>query len=119
MKFLNTLASLALAAAGLSQASPLAPRQLQRFSLETQVTNATGDCGSNKGGLYIFSYHTGAGQGIAAGLSTPVAGTYFYLNDTTLLWSYEGNEIGPWMTSILYGAYRGKSFSPLLFDSPY
>lgn len=109
MKFLNTVASLVLATAGLSQASPLKSRQApQNFALETQVLNSTNDCGSNKGGLYIFSYHTGAGQGIAAGDASPSSGSYFYLNDTTLLWSYEGNEIGPWKTEILYGPYQGK-----------
>lgn len=109
MKFLNTVATLVLATAGLSQASPLKSRQAPtKFQLETEVIKGNNDCGTNKSGLYIFSYHTGAGQGIAAGDASPSNGAYFYLNGTTLLWSYEGNEIGPWMTEILYGPYQGK-----------
>lgn len=109
MKFFGTVFSLTLAAAKLTNASPIEARQnLDTFLLETQVVPGNYDCGSNKGGLYIFSYHTGAGLGIAAGSPEPTSGTHFYLNDTTLTWTYDGNEIGPWKTSIIYGPYQCK-----------
>lgn len=109
MRFLSTTVSFILAITSLSHASPVEPRQdLDRFLLQTQVVPGIDDSGSDKGGLYIFSYHTGAGLGIAAGSPTPgSSGSYFFLNDTTLLWTYEGNQLGPWKTSILYGPYQG------------
>lgn len=108
MKFFNTIAALLLTAAGLSEASPLQARQAPaQFQLKTKVIAGTKDTGSKKDGLYIFSYHTGAGQGMAAA-ENQTSTSYFYLNQTTLLWSYPDNEIGPWKTIIEYGAYQCK-----------
>lgn len=114
MKFLSTVIALTLTLAGVSQASPIEPRKaLKYFQLKTKVIPGHKDCGSDKNDLYIFSYHTGAGLGIAAGLNTSLT-SYFYVNGTgALLWTYPENDIGEWPVRLEYGAYQCK-FSPHL-----
>lgn len=110
MKFVNTIAALTLTIAGLSQASPIEPRKaLQNFQLKTKVIKGHKDCGTNKDGLYISSYHTGAGQGIAAGFNGSLD-SWFYINATgSLLWTYPENDIGVWPTVLEYGPYQCES----------
>lgn len=118
MHFLTVLGSLGLALTSVTQASPLSRRVEARqdqapakFYLQTQVLAGGSDTGSNKHGLYLFSYHTGAGLGIAAAQNSNPNGAYFYLNGTELLWTYENNQIGPWPVSISSGAYQ--TFNPI------
>lgn len=109
----SILASATLALTHLASASPLSKlfqaRQTAapaKFYLQTSVLAGNTDTGSNKHGLYVFSYHTGAGQGMAAADNINPAGSWFYLNGTELLWTYDDNEIGPWPVEIEYGAYQ-------------
>jgi len=112
---LAAFASLGLTLASLTSASPINPRQAShpdRFHLQTQVYPGINDSGTNKNGLFVFSYHTGAGLGMAA--ADPPTGpsdenSWFYLNDTDtgLYWTYTNNTIGPWPTALLYGPYQG------------
>lgn len=114
MKFANAVAALTLTIAGLSQASPIEPRKaLQNFQLKTKVIKSSHkDCGTNKDGLYISSYHTGAGEGIAAGFNQSLD-SYFYINGTgALLWTYPENDIGAWPTELQYGPYQCKTYLP-------
>lgn len=107
MRVLTALASLALTLSSFTQASPLQARQVpDRFYLITQVVPGLNDCGSNKQGLYVFSYHTGAGLGVATA-DTGLPSSWFYLNDTQLFFTYPDNQIGPWPTVLEYGAYQG------------
>lgn len=118
MKLFNSVVALTLTIAGLSQASPIEARKaLKNFQLKTKVIPGHKDCGSNKDGLYIFSYHTGAGQGIAAGLNSSLT-SYFYINGTgALLWTYPENDIGPWPVVLDYGPYQCKSQSCPTFET--
>lgn len=112
---LAVVASLGLTLPSLTLAVPLSPRQASppaKFQLQTQVVAGGNDSGTNKSGLYVFSYHTGAGLGMAA--AEPPTGpadedSWFYLNntDTGLYWTYTDNLIGPWPTTLMYGAYQG------------
>lgn len=113
MHSLAILSSISLALTSVTQASPLNRRTESRqttapskFYLETQVIAGGNDTGTNKGGLYLFSYHTGAGLGIAAAEHSDPNGSYFYLNGTELLWTYTENTIGPWPVAIEYGPYQ-------------
>lgn len=113
MYFSTLFASTAALCGTLVAATPIQARQSDRFYLKTEVVNYPGhnDTGSDKNGLYLFSYHTGAGTGIAAGQKTaPTAdSSYFYLNGTQLLWNYPQSSLGPWPFNIVSSAYRGKS----------
>lgn len=120
MRFVSILASVGFAALPyLTRASPLLETRQEaapsQFYLQTQVYPGIDDCGTNKDGLYVFSYHTGAGLGIAAAEADQLS-SWFYLNDTNLLFTYEDNEIGPWPTEILYGPYQGMSINPLTYN---
>lgn len=112
--FLTTLASLGLALTSLTTASPLQKRQSpvpDRFYLRTEVYGGIKDSGSRKEGLYVFSYHTGAGLGVAAAEPPDQEKSWFYLNntDTGLYFTYTDNKIGPWPTTLLEGPYQGMS----------
>lgn len=117
MHFLTILGSLGLALTSVTQASPLS-RQVEarqdsapaKFYLQTEILPGGNDSGTNKHGLYLFPYHTGAGLGIAAAENKDPAGSSFYLNGTELLWTYDNNQIGPWPVSIKYGPYQGRRF---------
>lgn len=94
------LASVALAISPLTGASPVESRQAshpERFYLQTQVYPGINDCGTNKNGLYVFSYHTGAGLGVAAADPPSEEESWFYLNDTDtgIYWTYTNNTVGP------------------------
>lgn len=77
------------------------------FYLQSQVYGNNPDLGTNKSGQYVFSYHTGAGLGIAAeGINIP--GMVAYLNGSFLSFTYNGSP-GPWPAAISYGPYQSKS----------
>lgn len=111
--FTTAVAALA-ACTSYASARSLDTRQVpDRFYLQTQVVPGVNDCGSNKQGLYLFSYHTGAGEGMATGEATAPSGdsdSWFYLNGTQLAWTYPDNDIGPWPVNINYGAYQGMCY---------
>lgn len=114
MHFLAILAVGASVLAGFASSSPLETRQAPaQFWLKTSVAPGINDCGSSKDGLFLSSYHTGAGLGKAVGVrAQPDPGSpYFYLNDTDLLWVTPGNDVGPWPVTIDYGAYQ--AFYPI------
>eukprot|EP01099_Mayorella_cantabrigiensis_P008468 TRINITY_DN7963_c0_g1_i1.p1 TRINITY_DN7963_c0_g1~~TRINITY_DN7963_c0_g1_i1.p1 ORF type:complete len:163 (-),score=1.57 TRINITY_DN7963_c0_g1_i1:306-794(-) len=94
------------------QASPMLERRQTitppaRYYLQTTVVNGDHeDFGSNKSALYLYSHHTGAGLG-DAGLSSNISWAMeAYLNGTQQLFTYEGNQIGPWPLAIGYGPYQ-------------
>jgi len=108
----SALASLALTLDPFTFASPVEPRQAShpdRFYLQTQVYPGIDDCGTDKNGLYLFSYHTGAGLGVAAADPPSTTESWFFLNDTDtgLYFTYTNNTIGPWPTKLQYGPYQG------------
>lgn len=80
------------------------------FYLQSEVYGDNIDAGTNKSGQYVFSYHTGAGLGMAAEDSNQ-PGMVAYLNNTDLLFTYNGS-IGPWPFAIEYGPYQGMWFFP-------
>ncbi|KAK5088155.1 hypothetical protein LTS08_004786 [Lithohypha guttulata] len=112
MHLSTILASVVLTIASLTTAQPLEVRQApDRFYLQTQVVPGINDCGSNKQGLYVYSYHTGAGLGVAAASADSSDDSWFYLNGTQLMWTYEGNTIGPW--PVVVSSYPYQAFNPI------
>lgn len=117
MHSLTVLGSAIVALASCASASPIEARQApDRFYLQTKVVPGTADSGTDKNGLYVYSYHTGAGTG-AATVSGGKPKSWFYLNDTNLLWTYENNTIGPWPVSLEYGAYQGRGKCSKFFEA--
>ena len=105
-----------LSVVNLTTASPLETRQTitppALYHLRTKAVNgAHKDCGSNKTGLYLYSYHTGAGLGDATLSSNKSIAWQGYLNGSQQLMTYSDNQIGPWPLAIAYGPYQGASFS--------
>lgn len=116
----SALASAILTLSSFTIASPVQPRQTSqsnRFFLQTQVIPGINDCGTNKNGLFVFSYHTGAGLGAAAAEPQSDTDDWFFLNetDTGLYFSYTNNTIGPWPTTLEYGPYQGMLLFQALF----
>ena len=114
MLFPTVLTTALLSIFTLTTASPLQTRQTitppDLYYLRTKAVNgAHKDCGSNKTGLYPYSYHTGAGLGVAALSSNKSIAWQGYLNGTQQLMTYANNQGGPWPLSIAYGAYQGMS----------
>lgn len=110
MRSFTAAAAILAASTSFVSARSLETRQVpDRFYLQTQVVPGINDCGSNKQGLYVFSYHTGAGEGVATGETEAPSGddnSWFYLNGTQLEWTYTNNTIGPWPVNIQYGSYQ-------------
>jgi len=111
MHFTAVLATTLLSVLSLTSASPLDTRQTitppARYFLRTKVVNGNHkDTGSNKTGLYLYSYHTGAGLGDAALSSNKSIAFQGYLNGTQQLMTYNNNAIGPWPLAISYAAYQ-------------
>lgn len=77
-----------------------------RYYLQTKVIGDNKDSGTNKDGLYLYSYHTGAGLG-DIGLSNVTTSWVGYLNGTQQLFTYP-NAPYPWPMNVqLYGPYQG------------
>lgn len=113
MHFSSVVSAALLSIFTLTTASPLATRQTTTppasdlYYLRTKAVNgAHKDCGSNKTGLYLYSYHTGAGLGDAALSSNKSIAWQGYLNGSQQLMTYSGNQLGPWPLSIAYGPYQ-------------
>ena len=81
-----------------------------KYKLQTKVVGKHKDCGSDKDGLWLYSYHTGAGLGDAALSSNKTWGWEGYLNKTSTEQVFETN-IGPWPLAVTYGPYQGKLIS--------
>lgn len=112
---LTVLSYAVVALSSCASASPIEARQApDRFYLQTKVVPGIADSGTDKNGLYVYSYHTGAGLG-AATESAGVPTGWFYLNDTNLFWTYENNTIGPWPVSVQYGPYQSMEKCSKLF----
>jgi len=78
-----------------------------RYYLRTHVVNGKhADVGTNKTNLWLYSYHTGAGLGDAALSSNKSVAWEGYLNGTQQLFTYTGDQIGPWPLAIGYGPYQ-------------
>jgi len=102
-----------LSIAGLASASPLDTRQTgtitppASYYLRTKVVNgAHKDTGSNKTGLYVYSYHTGAGLGDAALSRNKTVAWQGHLNGTQQLMTYSGNKDSPWPLSVYDVPYQ-------------
>lgn len=108
MKVFTVLA--ALTASLISALPILDERQaapgINYFYLQTQVYGNNPDLGTNKSGQYVFSYHTGAGLGIAAE-EVNLPGMVAYLNGSLLSFTYSSSP-GPWPVAIAYGPYQSK-----------
>lgn len=98
-----------LAAVGFSSATTLVEERQSlpaKYYLQTKVVSNTVTCGTDKNGLWVYSYHTGAGLG-DVGLSSNKSWAWEgYLNGTQQLFTYPNNEIGPWPLAIQTGTYQ-------------
>jgi len=76
------------------------------YYLQTRIVDATGDCGTNKDGLYVYSHHTGAGLG-DAGLSPNISDAMQgYLDGSQQLFTFPNNQGYPWAMQIYEGPYQ-------------
>ena len=114
MHFLSVVTTALLSVASLVTASPLDARQTgtvtppASYYLRTKIVNgAHKDSGSNKTGLYVYSYHTGAGLGDAALTSNKTSAWFGHLNGTQQVLTYAGNKNGPWPLSVSNLPYQG------------
>ncbi|RMZ74730.1 hypothetical protein DV737_g5798, partial [Chaetothyriales sp. CBS 132003] len=80
------------------------------FYLQTQVVGDLPDCGTDKDGLWLYSFHTGAGLGDAVLSSNKSYAMQAYLNGSQQLFTYPGNTIGPWPLGIAYLPYSFFSY---------
>lgn len=92
--FLACTARLALTTAVI--AAPLDARQTpQEYYLQTSVIFGANDTGTNKTGLYVYAYHTGAGFNDAVLSPNISIASKGYLNDTN--WQFDlGTPTLPW-----------------------
>jgi hypothetical protein len=109
----STLTTSLISLFAIASASPLNTRQTTttppaRYYLETKVVNGNHkDYGTNKTGLFLYSYHTGAGLGDAALSSNKSIAWEGYLNGTQQLFTTAGNNVGPWPLSVSFAQYTG------------
>lgn len=80
--FLPTLLCFLFSFFTFTLASPIEDRAPTQYHLQTKVVNGTKDCGSKKGGLYVYAYHTGAGTNDAVLSSNKTLAEAGYLNGT-------------------------------------
>jgi hypothetical protein len=76
------------------------------YYLQTSVTNGAGDCGTNKGGLYVLGYHTGAGLTDAVLFADISMASKGFLNGTYQQFDY--NTSFPWYMDLEYITYSSK-----------
>lgn len=112
MHFLVHFAVTLFSVFSFTTASPIEARQTitppSLYYLRTKVVNgAHKDTGTNKTGLYVYSYHTGAGLGDAALSSNKSIAWQGYLNGTQQLMTTATNQLGAWPLAIAYGPYQG------------
>lgn len=103
-----------MALTGLVAATPL-PNKRQttttppdRYYLQTKVVDSSNDTGTDKDGLWVYSYHTGAGLGDVGLSSNKTWAWEGYLNGTQQLFTYP-NAFAPWPLAVKYGPYQGTS----------
>lgn len=117
MQISTLLTTAILSVFGLATASPLLQtRQTteppSRYYLRTSVVNGEHiDAGTNKSDLWVFSYHTGAGLGVAGLSPNKTSAWEGYLNGTQQLFTYPNNEIGPWPLSLVFGNSYQREYS--------
>lgn len=86
-----------------SLSSPLFPRQTSEYYLKTRTLDAT----SNKNGLFVLAYHTGAGLNDVVLTSNTTEASKGFLQDTFQLFDF-GTSF-PWSFSMGGSAnYAGK-----------
>ena len=103
------LAYLMLALSTMILASPAQRRQAvsnAEYYLQTCVINGTNDYGTDKEGLYVVSYHTGAGLGDAALTSNISVASKGFLNGTYQ--QFDQNTTFPVAMVLGYEPYAGK-----------
>jgi hypothetical protein len=103
------LAYLMLALSTTILASPAQRHQAvsnAEYYLQTCVINGTNDYGTNKEGLYVVSYHTGAGLGDAALTSNISVASKGFLNGTYQ--QFDQNTTFPVAMVLGYEPYAGK-----------
>jgi hypothetical protein len=76
------------------------------YYLQTCVTNGTNDYGTDKEGLYVFSYHTGAGLGDATLTPNISVASKGFLNGTYQ--QFDQNTTIPVAMVLGYEPYAGK-----------
>lgn len=105
MFFTTAVSAALLSFFAVSSASPISERATSlpaQYYLQTKVVNGDHkDTGSNKDGLWVASYHTGAGLGDAGLFSNKSDAWIGYLNGTQQLFTYPNNDIGPWPLAIV------------------
>lgn len=76
------------------------------FKLKTTVINGKNDTGTKKGNLWVYSYHTGAGEGDAALSSNKTVGNIGHLNasNSALLFDIDDTQ---WPMVLDYEPYAG------------
>ena len=116
--FLSVLICFLLALLPQILASPNQRRQAassNEYYLQTSVINATGDCGTDKDGLYVVGYHTGAGLDDVALVSDFSVASKGFLNGTYQQFDY--NTSFPWYMDLGYEPYAGKLLVDLTANS--
>jgi hypothetical protein len=76
------------------------------FYLQTCVINATDDYGTDKDGLYVSGYHTGAGLSDVALTPDPSIASKGFLNGTYLQFDYNSSIL--WYMDLGYEPYAGE-----------
>jgi hypothetical protein len=106
LTLLLTIVATLVAAAPATRENTVPPPS--RYYLQTKVVGKHKDCGSNKNDLWLYSHHTGAGLGDAAFARNKSSAMEGYLNDTRQVFTYAGNQIGPWPLAVSWGPYQCK-----------
>lgn len=116
MQYCPLLASFMLALIPVILASPIQRRQTAssgEYYLQTSVISGTNDCGTNKDGLYVVGYHTGAGLDDATLTSDISVASKGFLNGTYQQFDYSTSF--PWYLDLGYEPYaRTSLLHPML-----
>jgi hypothetical protein len=95
-------------------ASPAHHRRVAEYYLQTCVINSTNDYGTDKEGLYVVSYHTGAGLGDATLTSNITVASRGFLNGTYQ--QFDQNTTFPVAMVLGYEPYAGKCSPDLILQ---
>ena len=109
MQYSPLLLAYLLALSTMILASPAQRHQAvsnAEYYLQTCVINGTNDYGTDKEGLYVVSYHTGAGLGDAALTSNISVASKGFLNGTYQ--QFDQNTTFPVAMVLGYEPYAGK-----------
>ena len=97
-----------------TSSSSLLRRQTQEYHLQSKCVSCANDKGTHKGGLYIESYHTGAGLSDAVFTKNVSMAARGYLNGTMQQFDLQDNAI--WYLAMgngsdSEGSYAGASLT--------